>query len=181
MRFGYIRVSTVEQSLEMQKNALKGYEVERWFDDDGISGKSMDRPGMNQLKEYLRRDDTLYVYSLSRLGRNAIEIMQFTEHLISQGVALVSHTESIDTTTPMGRMFFGMITLMGQLERELIRERTVQGLKTARDNGVILGRKNRLTPEQVAFIRANPKTSIGGWMGKYNVSRSTVMRAKRVE
>ena len=74
-----------------------------------------------------------------------------------------------------------MITLMGQLERELIRERTVQGLKTARDNGVILGRKNRLTPEQVAFIRANPKTSIGGWMGKYNVSRSTVMRAKRVE
>ena len=105
MRFGYIRVSTVEQSLEMQKNALKGYEVERWFDDDGISGKSMDRPGMNQLKEYLRRDDTLYVYSLSRLGRNAIEIMQFTEHLISQGVALVSHTESIDTTTPMGVCF----------------------------------------------------------------------------
>ena len=179
MKIAYIRVSTKEQSLEMQKNALSKYDIEKWIEDDGISGKSMDRPGMDKLLEILRPGDEVYVYSLSRLGRNTVELLSLAEDFQSRGIKLNSHTESIDATSPMGKMFFGMIALMGQLERELTEERRIQGVKTARDNGVKFGRKARLTAEQAAYIKQNPHVSIGVWIEKYGVSRSTVHRAKR--
>ena len=178
MNIAYIRVSTVDQSLEMQRNALAKYGIEKWLEDDGVSGKSMDRPGMNKLLEILRDGDHVYVYSLSRLGRNTVELLTLGEEWGRREIKLTSHTENVDPTTPMGRMFFGMIALLAQCERELIEERRIQGIKTARENGVKFGRKTVLTDEETAWIRQNPNIPYRVWMEKYGVSRSSIARAK---
>lgn len=180
MKFAYIRVSTREQSLEMQKNALKSYDCDREYEDDGISGKTMDRPGLISMLDQLRTGDEVYVYSLSRLGRNTLEIIALVENWNKRDIKLISHTEQIDCRSPMGRMFLGIIALMAQLERELTEERRIQGIKTARENGVKFGRKTVLTPEQTSFILASPNVTIREWMERYNVSRSTICRVKRV-
>ena len=178
MKFAYIRVSTREQSLEMQKNALKSYDCEREYEDDGISGKTMDRPGLISMLDQLRPGDEVYVYSLSRLGRNTLEIIALVEDWNKRDIKLISHTEQIDCRSPMGRMFLGIIALMAQLERELTEERRIQGVKAARENGVKFGRKAVLTDEEVFWIRQNPKIPYRVWMEKYGVSRSSVARAK---
>lgn len=178
MKFAYIRVSTREQSLEMQKNALKFYECERYFEDDGISGKTMDRPGLISMLDQLRSGDEVYIYSLSRLGRNTLEIIALVEDWNKRDIKLISHTEQIDCRSPMGRMFLGIIALMAQLERELTEERRIQGIKTARENGVKFGRKPALTDEEVAWIRQNPNIPYRVWVEKYGVSRSSIARAK---
>lgn len=178
MDFHYYRVSTDSQSIDMQVNALAGYPKDREFTDMGVSGKNMDRPQFQAMLDQLRSGDVIYCYSLSRIGRNALELIQLSEKLTLMGVGLVSVVEKLDTTTPMGRFSFVLISGLAQLERETIEERRIQGIKTAKEKGTKFGRKHSLSIEEIAYVKTCnlPNQDLAE---KYKVSLSTIKRAKK--
>lgn len=178
MHFHYLRVSTDSQTVDMQKNALSVYPCDREYIDMGISGKTMDRPQLEKMMDTLRKGDVIYVYSLSRLGRDTSGLIALANTLEKLGVSLVSHTEKIDMSSPMGKFFFTLLASLGQLERELIEERRIQGVKTALANNVRFGRKQKLTEEQTMFVRTST-LSVKALSDRYSVSESTIKRAKK--
>ena len=123
-RIGYARVSTGEQELGLQRDALAG--CERVFE-DRASGARADRPGLEQALAYVRQGDVLVVWKLDRLGRSLPHLIDTARDLERRGVGLQSLTEQIDTTTPGGRLIFHVFGALGQFERDLIRERTRAG------------------------------------------------------
>lgn len=180
MRISYLRVSTKDQSIQMQRNALSKYNIEREFIDEGVSGKSMEgREGLADCLEFLREGDELYIYSLSRLGRSTSDLMAIASELATRNISLISHTEFINCSSSMGRFFFTVLSALAQMERELTEERRIQGTKTALANGVKFGRKKSLSDEQLAYLKGNPEKPINHFIEKWGVSRSTIMRAKK--
>lgn len=149
MLIGYIRVSTNEQNTTLQRNALDSAGCELIFEDK-ISGKTSDRPGLKKLIKSLSPGDTLVVWKLDRLGRSMRHLVVLVEELRQKSVNFLSLTDSIDTSTPMGRFFFHIMGALAEMERELIVERTRAGLAVARANGRIGGRRPKLTAEQWA-------------------------------
>lgn len=152
----YLRVSVAGQSngLESQLAAIKkalGGDPDRVYSDEW-SGRSMDRPGLGRMLEALRPGDTLVTYSLSRLGRSALDTVSTVQRLADSGVIVRSVTEAIDTSTPAGRAFLAITLVIAQMERELIVERTQAGLAAARAKGRVGGAKPRLTPAQARSI-----------------------------
>lgn len=157
MRISYLRVSTADQTLASQRLAIEkalGEAPEREFVDEGVSGRVMQREGLDACLNALREGDELVVYSLSRLGRSSAEVIRLVQDLTDpvekggRGVLLRSVTESLDTSTPTGRAFLGLLAVIYALETELIRERTLAGLAAARAKGRVGGRKPSLTPRQ---------------------------------
>lgn len=146
MLIGYIRVSTSEQNTDLQRNALMSANCDLILEDK-ISGKSRDRPGLKKALRALGRGDTLVVWKLDRLGRSMQHLVMLTEELRERGVNFRSLTDSIDTSTPMGRFFFHVMGALAEMERELIVERTRAGLAAAREKGRIGGRRRLMTPE----------------------------------
>ncbi|MBD9660863.1 recombinase family protein [Pantoea sp. PNT03] len=146
MLIGYIRVSTNEQNTDLQRNALKSANCDLILEDK-ISGKSRDRPGLKKALRTLGQGDTLIVWKLDRLGRSMQHLVMLTEELRERGVNFRSLTDSIDTSTPMGRFFFHVMGALAEMERELIVERTRAGLAAAREKGRIGGRRRLMTPE----------------------------------
>ncbi|WP_288655706.1 recombinase family protein [Pantoea sp. UBA6567] len=146
MLIGYIRVSTNEQNTDLQRNALKSANCDLILEDK-ISGKSRDRPGLKKALRTLGQGDTLVVWKLDRLGRSMQHLVMLTEELRERGVNFRSLTDSIDTSTPMGRFFFHVMGALAEMERELIVERTRAGLAAAREKGRIGGRRRLMTPE----------------------------------
>jgi len=146
---GYIRVSTNDQNTDLQRIALKSADCELIFEDK-ISGKTRDRPGLKKALRMLRAGDTLIVWKLDRLGRSMRHLVTLTEELRERGVNFRSLTDSIDTSTPMGRFFFHIMGALAEMERELIVERTRAGLAAAREKGRIGGRKRIMTAEVIA-------------------------------
>lgn len=149
MLIGYIRVSTNDQNTDLQRIALKSADCELIFEDK-ISGKTRDRPGLKKALRMLRAGDTLIVWKLDRLGRSMRHLVTLTEELRERGVNFRSLTDSIDTSTPMGRFFFHIMGALAEMERELIVERTRAGLAAAREKGRIGGRKRIMTAEVIA-------------------------------
>ncbi|WP_414057409.1 recombinase family protein [Pantoea dispersa] len=149
MLIGYIRVSTNDQNTDLQRIALKSADCELIFEDK-ISGKTRDRPGLKKALRTLRAGDTLIVWKLDRLGRSMRHLVTLTEELRERGVNFRSLTDSIDTSTPMGRFFFHIMGALAEMERELIVERTRAGLAAAREKGRIGGRKRIMTAEVIA-------------------------------
>ncbi|EMB4689237.1 recombinase family protein [Citrobacter farmeri] len=147
MLVGYVRVSTSEQNTALQRDALKRSGCELIFEDK-MSGKTADRPGLKRLLRTLSEGDTLVVWKLDRLGRSMRHLVTLIEELRQRGVNFRSLTDSIDTSTPMGRFFFHVMGALAEMERELIVERTRAGLEAARAKGRIGGRRPKLTPEQ---------------------------------
>ena len=147
---GYARVSTSEQDLALQLDALKASGVTRIFEDQGVSGAKAERPGLNAAFSFLREGDMLVVWKLDRLGRSMTHLLQTVAELEGRGVGFRSLTETIDTTTPTGRLVFHIFGALGQFERDLIRERTSAGLKAAAARGRKGGRPIVVTPEKVA-------------------------------
>ena len=139
MLIGYARVSTVEQNLDLQKDALHAAGCERIIEDT-VSGARAERPGLNRLKEHLRRGDTLVVWRLDRLGRSLRDLIDWINWLDDRGIALKSLQESIDTATSGGKLIFHMFGALAEFERNLIRERTMAGLQAARARGKQGGR-----------------------------------------
>ncbi len=152
MILGYIRVSTNDQNMDLQRIALQSADCELIFE-DRISGKTSDRPGLKKALRSLQPGDTLIVWKLDRLGRSMRHLVMLTEELRERGVNFRSLTDSIDTSTPMGRFFFHVMGALAEMERELIVERTRAGLAAARDKGRIGGRRRKMTPETVERAR----------------------------
>lgn len=149
MMIGYVRVSTNDQNTALQRNALNGSGCELIFEDK-ISGKTSDRPGLKKVLRTLSKGDTLVVWKLDRLGRSMRHLVVLVEELRDRGINFRSVTDSIDTSTPMGRFFFHVMGALAEMERELIVERTRAGLAAARAEGRIGGRRPKLTNEQWA-------------------------------
>ncbi len=151
MRIGYARVSTLEQNPEMQIDALKAAGCEKIFSDT-VSGAKADRPGLQDALDYARKDDCLVVWRLDRLGRSLKHLIEVVEELERSGVGFVSLQEGFDTTTSGGKLIFQIFGALAEFERNLIRERTKAGLTAARARGRVGGRKEKLTPDQVATM-----------------------------
>ncbi|MGA4618779.1 recombinase family protein [Citrobacter meridianamericanus] len=149
MLIGYVRVSTNDQNTALQRNALESAGCELIFEDK-TSGKESDRPGLKKVLRRLSEGDTLVVWKLDRLGRSMRHLVVLVEELREKGVNFRSLTDSIDTSTPMGRFFFHVMGALAEMERELIVERTRAGLAAARAEGRIGGRRPKLTEEQWA-------------------------------
>jgi DNA invertase Pin-like site-specific DNA recombinase len=149
---GYARVSTLDQNPELQIDALKAAGCGKVFTDHA-SGAKAERPQLTKMLEQLRSGDTVVVWKLDRLGRslkNLIELVQDFEH---RGVAFKSITENIDTSTPTGRFLFHLMGALGEMERELIRERTMAGLAAAVARGHKGGRPTVISPARLDMAR----------------------------
>lgn len=159
----YIRVSTVDQNPEMQVNELREFcQARRWqnsfeFVDHGVSGIDSSRPGLRQLLQacHLRTIDAILVWKLDRLARSLPDLVRLTRTFESLGISFVSvRNPGLDTTTPQGKLFFGISAVFAEFERDLIIERTRAGLAAARARGKKLGRPRCLIdPDQVWKLR----------------------------
>jgi len=144
MKIGYARVSTKDQSLNMQIEALKQAGCVQ-ICEEIASGAKTARPVLDEIMRNLREGDTLVIWKLDRLGRNLAHLIYLTNKLIEKKVGLISLNDPIDTSTAQGRMIFGIFATLAEFERELIRERTQAGLKSARARGRKGGRPKGLT------------------------------------
>lgn len=148
MRIGYARVSTQDQRLDVQHEALTRSGCEKTFDDT-MSGRVADRPGLQRALDVLRDGDTLVVWKLDRLGRSVKQLVDLVSRFEEEGIHFVSLTDSIDTSTPAGRFFFHVMASLAEMERELTVERTRAGLETARLRGRTGGRRRLMTESKV--------------------------------
>lgn len=149
MLIGYVRVSTNDQNTALQRNALDSAGCELIFEDK-MSGKNSERPGLKKVLRTLSAGDTLVVWKLDRLGRSMRHLVVLVEELRDRGINFRSLTDSIDTSTPMGRFFFHVMGALAEMERELIVERTRAGLAASRAEGRVGGSRSKLTDEQWA-------------------------------
>jgi DNA invertase Pin-like site-specific DNA recombinase len=148
MLIGYARVSTHEQNLAPQTDALKKAGCQKIFDDK-VSGAGSERPGLEAALEYVREGDTLLVWRLDRLGRSLKDLIEIIGSLEKRGIGFRSLQESIDTTTSGGRLIFHVFGALAEFERNLIRERTRAGLAAARARGRKGGRPRALDSKKV--------------------------------
>jgi DNA invertase Pin-like site-specific DNA recombinase len=151
---GYARISTAEQNLALQHDALAAVGATRVFEARGVSGAKTERPGLTEALRYLREGDTLVVWTLDHVGRSMTHLLQTVSGLQARGVGFRSLTEAIDATTPTGRPVFRIFGALGQFERDLMRERSGAGLAAAAARGRKVGRPVAATPEKVARARA---------------------------
>lgn len=149
---GYARVSTSEQNPALQLDALTAAGAARIFTDTA-SGALDKRPQLDALLDYLRPGDVLVVWRLDRLGRSVRHLTETVNTLAERGVGFRSLTEGIDTTTPAGKLIFHVFAALAEFEREIIRERTVAGLSSARARGRTGGRPSKMTPDKLATAR----------------------------
>lgn len=148
MRIGYARVSTEDQNLTLQLDALQAGGCTRIFRDQ-MSGARADRPGLLEAMSHLREGDIFVVWKLDRLGRGVKGLVDLVAELEKRKVHFQSLTDQIDTSTPAGRFFFHVMASLAQMERELIVERTRAGLEAARRQGKVGGRKRLMTESKV--------------------------------
>lgn len=148
MLIGYARVSTTDQNLDLQVEALKKAGCQKIYE-DRTSGSRAERPGLAKAMDALREGDTLVVWKLDRLGRSFKNLIDFVANLEKEKIHFHSLTDSIDTGSPSGRFFFHVMASLAQMERELIIERTKAGLDTARELGRIGGRKRAMTDSKL--------------------------------
>ncbi len=148
MLIGYARVSTQDQNLDLQTEALAKAGCKKIFDDK-ISGSHAERPGLAKSQEAFRDGDTLVVWKLDRLGRSVKHLVDLVGELHKRGVQFKSLTDAIDTGTASGRFFFHVMASLAEMERELTIERTQAGLKVARQLGRTGGRKRQMTESKI--------------------------------
>jgi DNA invertase Pin-like site-specific DNA recombinase len=149
---GYARVSTEDQRLDLQHDALarEGVPAARIYSDKASGGPGVKRPGFAAAMKACRKGDTLVVWKLDRLGRSLIEVLEVCQRLEKRGAGLRVITDKIDTTTAMGRFVLHILAALGEMERSLIVERTKAGLAAAKARGRVGGRRRTVTPEQEA-------------------------------
>ena len=151
MLIGYARVSTFDQNPDLQKDALEKAGCEKIFTDT-VSGTVPQRPALTKAKEILRKGDTLVVWRLDRLGRSLKDLIEWLNYLDTEGVALKSLQEFIDTSTPSGKLVFHIFGALAEFERQLIVERTQAGLSAARARGRLGGRPKTLDADKKQVV-----------------------------
>lgn len=177
-RIGYARVSTEDQHLDLQRDALQlaGCHV---IYEDAASGKNAIRPELEQCRKALRAGDTLVVWRLDRLGRSLHDLVQIVVDLERSGISFESVTEKIETGSAAGKLVFHVFAALAEFERNLIRERTHAGLAAARARGRAGGRKPKLGEKQVREIKAllrDPAIQVADVARRYGVSRTTLYK-----
>lgn len=140
MKIAYVRVSTVEQNEQRQVEGLKVHNIEKWFTEK-VSGKDTNRPQLQELLEFVREGDTVYIHDFSRLARSTQDLLNIVDTLTNKGVHLVSNKENIDTSTPQGRLMLTMIAAINEFERANLLERQKEGIAVAKAEGKYKGRK----------------------------------------
>lgn len=146
MRIAYVRVSTAEQNEARQIEALKKYGIEKWFTEK-CSGKNTDRPKLQEMMDFAREGDEIYIHDFSRLARSTKDLLNIIEKLDTKGVKLVSNKENIDTHTPTGRLMLTMVGAISEFERANILERQREGLIIMKREGRMSGRKQKVILE----------------------------------
>jgi DNA invertase Pin-like site-specific DNA recombinase len=152
MKIGYARVSTGVQDTDPQLDRLKAAGCERIYTDEGVSGKAASRPQWNECLSHLRRGDVLVTVRLDRIGRSVKNLIEVVNLLAERGADLLVLDQAIDTTTPAGKLMFHVMAAIAEFERDLIRERTMDGLAAARARGRNGGRPHKLDARQTATI-----------------------------
>jgi DNA invertase Pin-like site-specific DNA recombinase len=178
MLIGYARVSTHEQTLNLQRDALTTAGCSKIFT-DAASGAKTERNGLDAALAYVRKGDTLVVWRLDRLGRSLPHLITTMTDLEERAIGFKSLTENIDTTTSGGKLIFHIFGALAEFERNLIRERTQAGLTAARARGKKGGRPNALTDRQISIARSlykDPNTSIPEICRTLKISRATFFR-----
>ena len=177
-RIGYARVSTDDQHLELQRDALSQAGCSVIYE-EAMSGKSAMRPEIEQCRKALRAGDTLVVWRLDRLGRSLPDLVQIIADLEQRGIGFESLTEKIETSSAAGKLVFHVFAALAEFERGLIWERTQAGLAAARARGRAGGRKPKLDAKQIRQIKAllrDPNTSVAEVARDYGVSRTTIYK-----
>ncbi|MFZ5533233.1 MAG: recombinase family protein [Pseudomonadota bacterium] len=177
-RIGYARVSTDDQHLDLQRDALTKAGCSVIYEEKA-SGKTADRPELDQCLKALRAGDTLVVWRLDRLGRSLKDLLRIVDDLKERGISFVSLTERIETDTAAGKMAFHLFGALSEFERSLIRERTQAGLAASRARGRAGGRKPKLDDQQVREIKAllrDPDIQVADVARRYGVSRTTLYK-----
>jgi len=178
MLIGYARVSTLDQTLALQQDALSAAGCEQLYTDT-VSGSVTERPGLTQALSHLRPGDTLVVWRLDRLGRSLPHLIETVRKLQERGIGFRSLQEQIDTTTSGGKLVFHVFGALAEFERDLIRERTHAGLAAARKRGRLFGRPKALSPRKVEQLRTlakDQRTTVGGICETLGISRATYYR-----
>lgn len=171
----YVRVSTVEQNEARQREALKAFNIDKWFVEKA-SGKDAKRPILQEMLEYIREDDTVYVEEFSRLGRSTADLLATVQRIEDSGAKFVSLKENFDTKTPAGKLQMTMMAAIAEFERAMILERQREGIAIAKREGKYKGRKAVFVPNigkyyQKYMTRQGTKTSIATELG---ISRTTL-------
>jgi DNA invertase Pin-like site-specific DNA recombinase len=178
MFIGYARVSTDDQNLDLQRDALQKAGCEQIYT-DRVSGTKAERKGLTEALSHLRKGDTLVVWRLDRLGRSLRHLIDTVTDLQERGIGFKSLQESIDTTTSGGKLVFHIFGALAEFEREIIRERTRAGLTAARARGKSGGRPKAMTAKQVQMLRnlaSDPENSIDEICRTLGISRTTFYR-----
>ncbi|MDN5354289.1 MAG: hypothetical protein PWQ09_1045 [Candidatus Cloacimonadota bacterium] len=178
MRIGYARVSTTDQSLDLQEDDLKKEGCEKIYK-EVASGAKTERVELKKALEDLRKDDVLVVWKLDRLGRSLKHLIDVVTGLNDRGVGFKSLKESIDTTTSSGKLIFHIFGALAEFEREIIRERTQAGLKAAKARGRKGGRPRKMTKKKIEMAQTlydADKLSVDEICKELGISRGTLYR-----
>lgn len=178
MKIGYARVSTQEQDLALQIDALTKEGCEKIFQEKA-SGAQRDRPELKAALSYMRKGDTLVVWKLDRLARSMKQLIETIESFQDRGIGLKSLQDPIDTSSPSGKLVFHIFAALAEFERGVIRERTTAGLRAARERGRIGGRPRALSAKDLQVARAMLKDSditVATVAKRLNVAPSTLYR-----
>jgi DNA invertase Pin-like site-specific DNA recombinase len=174
---GYARVSTPDQSTDLQVEELKRAGCDSVITDDGISGATTHRPGLKRALESLKSGDTLVVWKLDRLGRSLADLISILDRLKADGIEFKSINEAIDTRSSVGRMMWQIIGAFAEYERSVIRDRVAAGQKRAKEQGVKFGRPQKLSQLQLVEImrmRSEGKT-LNQICAIFSIGRSTLI------
>lgn len=177
MKIGYARVSTPDQCLDLQYDALRAAGCDVIFE-DRVSGKTRKRPGLINMFQTLSCGDTLVVWRLDRIGRNFRHLVDIADELRQREINLISLSEGIDTSSNLGEVIFRLMSVFSDFERNIIVERTVAGLVAAQARGVKLGRRKKLSPDEIneAWDLVNSKIPVETVAHRFNVGRATLFR-----
>ncbi|WP_445505733.1 recombinase family protein [Niallia sp. 03091] len=182
MIIGYARVSTTDQNLNMQIDALEKYGCERVYQEK-MTGTKKERPQLAELMTILRPGDKVVIYKLDRISRSTKHLIELSEFFEKKGVEFVSILDSIDTSTPMGRFFFRILASIAELERDIISERTKAGLASARARGRNGGRPSKKRSEVDLALKMynDKKYSINQIVKASGLSQSTLYRYLKIK
>ena len=177
MNIAYVRVSTADQNEARQLEALEKYNIDKWFIDK-VSGKNTNRPKLQEMMEFVREGDTVYIHDFSRLARSTKDLLDLTEKLQVKKVHLVSNKENIDTSTATGKLMLTMIGAIAEFERANTLERQKEGIAIAKRNGKYTGRKkieiDKSTFDMQYQRYMNREINKGQLAEELNISRPTL-------
>jgi DNA invertase Pin-like site-specific DNA recombinase len=178
MQIGYARVSTQEQTLDLQLDSLQQAGCEKVFTDHASGAKSA-RPGLQEALDFIRPGDVLVVWRLDRLARSLPHLIDILRGLQARGIDFKCLNQQIDTTTPTGKLIFHVSGAFAEFERDLIRERTLAGLRAARARGRVGGRPKALDPKKVGLLQrlySDPQNDISEICRTLRIGRTTLYR-----